>query len=368
MNTTLPARLDRPPFLPSDIDAGRSLIRAMTALSLSSMNWAKLEEPAESIAERAWPRDRAALSIIRAAVPPMSTSSSGISALQPNPIAAFVSGLQMQSAASRLFAAGITVDLNGVYTVSIPRADASTSPPPVFVGEGAPIPVGQPVVSSGVVGPARKMALIESLTNWLADASAPTAETVIRTIMTEAAARALDAAVFSAVSADATRPAGILNGVAPLTAATGGGQAAAIADIGAIVAAIASAGGGQRVLLFVPPAKAVTLPMLAPGVVTAPNLEIVAAPSLSTTVIGVDPAGFISGYGDQPRIDVGRSSTLHMEGATPAQIGTPGSPNVVAAPTRSMFQTDSYSLRLILPCAWAMRAPGLVQLVSGVTW
>jgi len=368
MNTTLPARLERPPFLPGDIDLGRSLIRAMTAKALSRLDWSRKQQAAEQICEQAWPHDRTALAITRAATPPMSTASSGVSAILPNVTGAFVSGLQLQSAASRLFAAGLSVDLTDVYTVSIPRADAATSPPPVFIGEGLPIPVGQALIHAGVVGPARKMSLIEALGNWLQEASAQTAETVIRTIMNESAARALDAAVFSAVSADATRPAGILNGVSAIGAATGGGQAAAIADIGALVAAIASAGGGRQILLFVPPAKATTLPMLAPGIVSATNLEVVAAPSLSTSVIAVDPQGFVSGYSDTPLIDVGRSATLHMEDTTPLAIGTPGSPATVAAPARSMYQTDSYALRLTLRCAWAMRAPGLVQLVSGVTW
>jgi len=56
-----------------------------------------------------------------------------------------------------------------------------------------------------------------------------------------------------------------------------------------------------------------------------------------------------------------------MEGTTPADIGVPGSPNTVSAPTRSLWQTDTMALRLILRCAWAA-APGMVQMVSGTNW
>jgi len=98
----------------------------------------------------------------------------------------------------------------------------------------------------------------------------------VRTILTEAAARALDAALFSAVAADATRPAGILNNVVPITPATGGGLPATVADIEAIVAAITSNGGGRGgILLFLPPAKIVGLALQSPGFTELNTIELV---------------------------------------------------------------------------------------------
>jgi hypothetical protein len=73
--------------------------------------------------------------------------------------------------------------------------------------------------------------------------------------------------------------------------------------------------------------------------------------------------------GDTPRFDVSDQATLHFEDTTPLQISTSGSPNVVAAPVRSMFQTDSLALRMILPMNWAIRRlPAPVAWVTGVTW
>jgi hypothetical protein len=76
----------------------------------------------------------------------------------------------------------------------------------------------------------------------------------------------------------------------------------------------------------------------------------------------------VSGTANQPRIDTSVGTTLHFEDPTPLQLatGAQGS-GVLATPTRSMFQTDSFSLRLLLECAWAAR-PGFVQYVSNVTW
>jgi hypothetical protein len=39
-----------------------------------------------------------------------------------------------------------------------------------------------------------------------------------------------------------------------------------------------------------------------------------------------------------------------------------------ASPVRSLWQTDSLGLRLILPVTWCMRRPGMVASVSGVNW
>ena len=39
-----------------------------------------------------------------------------------------------------------------------------------------------------------------------------------------------------------------------------------------------------------------------------------------------------------------------------------------ASPVRSMFQTHSRALRLVMPISWGMRATGLVQYVEDVQW
>jgi hypothetical protein len=101
---------------------------------------------------------------------------------------------------------------------------------------------------------------------------------------------------------------------------------------------------------------------LAPGL----TLPIISSPSLANgTVIAIDARGFASGFGAVPQLDVSRETVLHMESEEPDQIGEGGS---VAAPARSMFQTDCVALKSVLRAAYAMRAPGLVQYVTGVSW
>jgi hypothetical protein len=57
-----------------------------------------------------------------------------------------------------------------------------------------------------------------------------------------------------------------------------------------------------------------------------------------------------------------------MEDTTPLAIGTAGTPATVAAPARSLFQTDSIALRMIMDVNWTLRRSGVVAWTSSVTW
>ncbi|HMF86496.1 MAG TPA: hypothetical protein VK575_00345, partial [Gemmatimonadaceae bacterium] len=85
-------------------------------------------------------------------------------------------------------------------------------------------------------------------------------------------------------------------------------------------------------------------------------------------VILVDAADFVSVEGDAPRFDLSDQATLHMEDTTPLAIGTAATPNTVAAPARSLFQTDSIALRMIMDVNWTLRRSGVVAWTSSVTW
>jgi len=85
------------------------------------------------------------------------------------------------------------------------------------------------------------------------------------------------------------------------------------------------------------------------------------------TVVAIDAADYVS-VADGPRFEISDQATLHLEDTTPADITTAGTPAVASFPVKSMFQTDSLALRLILPVNWALRRPGVVAWVAGVTW
>ena len=163
----------------------------------------------------------------------------------------------------------------------------------------------------------------------------------------------------------ATRPAGLLNGVTPIaaTAITGGSLAALSTDLGNLVAAISAP---VAPVLIMSPADQIRATTIAPGLLTVP---IISAPGLTARqVVCVDASDFASAEGDSPRLDMSEGATIHEEDTSPLAIGTVGTPATVAAPTRSLFQTDAVAVRLIQFVTWALRRPNRVSTVTSVTW
>jgi HK97 family phage major capsid protein len=182
-----------PRFLPDPPDLSRALIRAAAAMVMREIR-GPMDGSAEQILERMWPNDRGALTVLRAASSPMTTTSA--SALQPSTTAAFVSGLQLRSAAARLMGLGLQLDLTGIATILIPHAVSNAALG--FVGEGSPAPVLQRVLANATLGPAKKIAGIATLTRELAESTPLNLEAVLGTLLAEASALALDGAVGNA--------------------------------------------------------------------------------------------------------------------------------------------------------------------------
>jgi hypothetical protein len=198
---------------------------------------------------------------------------------------------------------------------------------------------------------------------------------VLGTLLREGAARSLDKAIFSATAASALRPAGILFGVTPIAATANAPLTLNIEVVGAdlenLVNPLVDAGGGRHVMIMMAPGKAIALTTVAPGLALLRDLgaEIVGVPTMpNAQLIAVEAMGFASSFGPDATIETTIHAEIHLEDTAPADIGTVGTPDVVAAPTKSMFQTQSVALKLELPCAWAMRAPGLVQTITAVNW
>jgi hypothetical protein len=69
------------------------------------------------------------------------------------------------------------------------------------------------------------------------------------------------------------------------------------------------------------------------------------------------------------RFDVSDQATLHMEDTTPLQIatGAQGS-GVLATPTRSLYQTDSLAIRMLVDLNWGLRRAGVIVWTQTMTW
>ncbi len=355
----------RPPLVPEDRNGHRPAQYLQRAAFAHALSTAKPNGGgAEAVARQRW-NDGATEIILRGAVLPASTTAptwAGVFAQQA--VGDFISSLAPISAGAKLLNAAPRVSLDGVGTVSFPKRSGPTAAVAHWVEELQPIPVPIFNLNTAVLGPAKKLAAIAVVTREVIEGG--NGETVLETLLREACALALDTKLFSADAATAAAPGGLLNGIAPLVATPGGGDAAAWGDLGKIAAAIAPFTSG---LVFIAhPAQASSL-SLRRGV--AISADAIVWPTMGVpagTIIGLDPAALASGYGAEPEIGSSKEVVIHMEDTTPLAIGSVGTPATVAAPTRSAFQTDTIATRLILRAAWAWRTAGAAAWISGATW
>ncbi len=281
-----------------------------------------------------------------------------------------------------LSAAGLSLSFGRNGRISVPTRSLTPTIAGSFVGEGAPIPVRQGAFTAALLTP-KKMAVITTWTREIDEHSVPAIEGLLRDAIKQDTAVSIDAVLLDTNPATTVRPAGLLNGVAGLTPTTGGGFNAVVGDLQKIAGALMTGTNGniRKLVWLINPAQKLTLSLTsAPGTGAFPFKEEIGRNQLLTypviaagtvpvgTVIAVDAADFVSVGGEAPRFEISDQATLHMEDTTPLAIGTPGTPAVVAAPVRSLYQTDSLALRLIMPLNWTLRRTGVVAWMAGVTW
>jgi hypothetical protein len=211
----------------------------------------------------------------------------------------------------------------------------------------------------------------------------PAIEGLLRDAIQFDTAISLDSVLIDVNPATVVRPAGILNGVSGLTPTAGGGFAALTGDIKALSGALLTGtlGNVRNPAWLMNPQQVNSAGLVAaPGAGVFPFRDEISQGRLGGwpiidsgtvplgTVIVVDAADFVSVTGDGPRFEISDQATLHMEDTAPTDISTSGTPPVAAYPAKSMFQTDSLALRLIMPINWTIRRAGTVAWVAGVTW
>jgi HK97 family phage prohead protease/HK97 family phage major capsid protein len=319
--------------------------------------------------------------VMRAASAPALTTVTGWAAeLVQTQYADLMPLLMPKAILTRLAARGLALTFGRSGRIVIPSRSRTPSLAGSFVGEGMPIPVRQGAFTSAILTP-KKMAVITTWTHEMDEHSIPAIEGLLREAIQQDTTVAVDSVLIDTNPATVVRPPGLLNGVAATTATAGGGITALIGDIKALTSAlVASTYGNLRTPVWLlNPGD-----ILAASLTTAPNTglfpfrEEIKGGTLNTvpfidsatvpakTMILVDAADFVVVGGEAPRMEMSDQATLHMEDTTPLELVA--SPSTVAAPQRSLFQTDSLALRMILPLNWVQRRAGTIAWTQNVTW
>jgi len=314
------------------------------------------------IARELWHDDQPTQLILRAATGPATTTGSGwADAIAQHAVRDVISTITTLSAGAEVLSRGLQAPLETWAQLTIPGRTLSAANAGNWLAEGQVSTIRPLAVIQGAVLVPKKLMVIQSYTRELAAASL--IEDVIKQTVSEASALALDAALFGAQAAGAS-PAGLLNGVAALTATAGGGLAALTGDFRALFAALAANGAGKGVVFVAAPEQLASLKiMVGPRF----DYEVLASQALAAgTLIAIEPSSLVSGFSPTPEFSVGTSPSLHFDDTSPTDI-TGGTPSP-AVPVKSLFQADLLALRMVLRCAWALRANGHVQWISGCTW
>jgi HK97 family phage prohead protease/HK97 family phage major capsid protein len=288
--------------------------------------------------------------------------------------------LMPEAVMTRLAAKGMSLSFGANGRIVIPNRNRTPSLAGSFVGEGLAIPVRQGSFSSQTLTP-KKLAVITTWTREMDIHSIPAIEGILREAIQVDTSVAIDTVLLDNNAATAIRPAGLLNGVSNTTATTGGGIAAFIGDITALVGALTTNtyGNVRSPVFLVNPTdmyRASLLQATNTGIFpfrdeirggSINNIPIIDSANVTAkTMIIVDAADFVVAGSEAPRMEMSDQATLHMEDTNPTDLVA--SPSTVAAPQRSLFQTDSLALRMVLPLNWLVRRAGVVAYTSSVTW
>jgi len=319
--------------------------------------------------------------VTRAASAPAMTTVTGWAAeLVQQTYADLMPLLMPKAILTRLAPKGLTLSFGASGRIVIPTRSRTPSLAGSFVGEGLAIPVRQGAFTSQTLVP-KKMAVISTWTREMGDHSVPAIEGLIRQAISDDTSVAIDSVLIDANPATTIRPAGLLNGVAATTATAGGGIAALVGDIVGLINSIsANTYGNVRNLVWL----ANQTDLLRASMLSAANTGIFpfrdeirggtlngiplidSATVPAKTLILVDAADFVVVGGEAPRMEMSDQATLHMEDTNPTDLVA--SPSTVAAPQRSLFQTDSLALRMVMPLNWLQRRAGTVAWTQSVTW
>jgi hypothetical protein len=303
--------------------------------------------------------DRAAAILTRSASTPATlTGENWASQLATVAVASLVLNLGPLSAGTSLLQRGaMLLDFNGNALISVPSVTPSASQAG-YVDEAAPIRVVEASFSALTMEP-KHLKTIGVFTREMATLSTPSIEQITGAVLREAVGLALDAVMLSNAAADAVSPPGLLNGVAALPPGLTMAD-----DVGNLLAAISPLVGNGTPVLIGTPQVAMKLRLQRELI----GFDILASSALSPSqLISVAPAAIACAIDSVPRVDVSKEATLHFEDASPAAIGTEASPNVVAAPTISLYQSDNVAVKVTLQANWLLRAPGAIAWTT-VSW
>lgn len=254
----------------------------------------------EVLAQKQWSRRPEVAEVIRAASSPATLTSASV--LAQTAISDFFVSLGASSAAATVIQGGVKVAFDSYASVVVPGV-VSAAGNAGFVGEGQPIPVRTLTISGPTLSP-HKLAVITTYTNEILERSTPDIETIVRAVLSESAALALDSYMFDAAAGDAVRPAGLRFGISPIaaSAATSPNQAMR-EDVAALLGTVGQVGGNTPAVIVAGSRCAAALRLMPTG--PSSGYEVFSSGVLADgDVIAIAPNAVASALDPRPEFTV----------------------------------------------------------------
>jgi hypothetical protein len=346
----------RPDYAAAAATARNRGVNAITR-AVAALAWHQTHRsgptPSELLAEH-WGEDRDAALILKTAVTPSTMSSA--SALMTSGVPELIASLGAVSAAAALLGRGMQLqnDRPGVFVIpSVKSAAANAS----FIAEGAAVPV-RALTFSSLMLEVKSLKCIAVFTREIFERSIPNIETLVRSVLTESIGLTLDSILFGTAAASSSAPAGLRNGIA----ATAVGTTDPRADLTTLHAAVAAIAGAVQPVVCCNPVQAAALRNASPPI----GYDVLATAGLSAGVVAmIAPNALASVMDTAPRFEIADSASLHMD-TSPTDFGISG---VLATPSvKSLWQTDSVGLRVVLKTDWGLRDVGGLAWLSAAGW
>jgi hypothetical protein len=378
--TNLPApAYNRHPlgFPQPKIDSPRAhfdtLVKAVAARGISYFGAG--DRTIERVLDEHYPGNQAVAYLARADQTVGTTTVSGwASELVSETWAGFMDALRGTSIYPFLRDRGQQFSFDGSGTVHFPSLTAGGAGGGFFA-EGSPIRVGRVTVASASMT-AYQMGVIIPFTRKLAQQSRPSIESVVRQAIVADTSSILDGILLDATASSSSRPAGLLYGVSAAASGFGGGDyQAVIEDFKAAFAPFVSANAADNLTAIMNTGSGLNLAMMQPPLGNPGWFSTVrdrVAPLESThatanRLIVLRNSDFATALGDAPQFDVSEQATVHMEDSVPLEIVS-GSGPTTADPVRSLWQTASVGVRMIMDVSWKLRRSGMIQWIDSTSW
>jgi hypothetical protein len=327
--------------------------RALTAKVIASVQRRSFVEMCAEL----YPNDRTlAQMVTRAASNPAMTTVAGWAIeLAHKVVDDTLNAMGAASGAADVMKRCMTLTWNGAGSISVP-AFVATAANSSFVQEGQPIPVKQLSEAPILLQP-YKLATIATLTREMMESS--NAEAIISDVLVRGTGLALDAQFFSANAASAAAPAGILNGISPLTASTNTDSYGGFAeDVSALINAVAPVGGKGPYLFIGSPGRITTMRMHYATEENPIDYDVVMSSAVGNNLVVVAPQALVAALDPAPETETANAATLVMDDAAP---GTPGQ---TGQGEKGMWQTESLAIKVRWPVSWMLRDPRAVAFLT----